>query len=423
MADAPRTHLQRALMLAGNLFTWGGLLLAVPLLLLTEVPSARVLAYAVLLLVIGVVSGHLEIEFRFASTPTSVVPDGVAWIVAAIVLPAPMAMVVAILSSVPALRNGVRRELANGGALASTLGIVSWGVHSVAGTPDVRILMVVGFAAGVAFYAIQLLEGVAYLESVERGSGREFLVNCWKVDTFHVVLPTIAVGIVAPFVANPLLTCAMLAGYQALVYLGLTVLRSEQVHRSRSRYLSDTFSRYVPAAMVEQLSEEEAAVTLGGAEVEITVMFVDVRGFTSWSEHLQPTEIVTQLNELLGACTEAIFTTGGTLDKFTGDGLMAFWGAPVRQADHAARACHAALDMLDRIAQLNEERAPGTPRLYIGVGVHTGTALVGNIGHSERLDYTAIGDTVNVAARLEAATKEAGCDALASASTLALLAD
>jgi adenylate cyclase len=114
----------------------------------------------------------------------------------------------------------------------------------------------------------------------------------------------------------------------------------------------------------------------------------------------------------------------GTLDKFTGDGLMAFWGAPFEQPDHAARACRAALAMLQNLDRVNQRRAAdGQEPFAIGVGVHSGTAVVGNVGHDKRLDYTAIGDTVNLAARLEAATKELGSVMLVSASTIGRLSE
>jgi adenylate cyclase len=134
--------------------------------------------------------------------------------------------------------------------------------------------------------------------------------------------------------------------------------------------------------------------------------------------------VLAELNELLGVLTQCVFETEGTLDKFTGDGLMAFWGAPVTVEDHADRACRAALDMLQRLDAVNGRRQEeGQEPFRIGVAVHTGTAVVGNVGHERRLDYTAIGDTVNTTARLEASTKDLGAVLLVSRDTVDALSD
>ena len=138
---------------------------------------------------------------------------------------------------------------------------------------------------------------------------------------------------------------------------------------------------------------------------EITVLFSDIRGFTSLSETADPEEVVTLLNRYFTRQVEIIFKHGGTLDKFMGDGIMAFWGAPTAQPDHARRAVTAALEMSAALDEFRGELGALGAALDIGIGLHTGSAVVGFIGSDERLDYTAIGDTVNSASRIEGLTK------------------
>ncbi|MCW2949776.1 MAG: adenylate/guanylate cyclase with Chase sensor, partial [Thermoleophilia bacterium] len=186
--------------------------------------------------------------------------------------------------------------------------------------------------------------------------------------------------------------------------------------RDEHQLLARSFSQYVPASVVEQLLERGETVELGGQQREVSVLFCDIRGFTAWSEQLAPTQVVTELNELLSVLSDCVFETEGTLDKFTGDGLMALWSAPLDQADHADRACETARLMVERLHAFNESR--GIDAFRIGIGIHSGPAVVGNIGHDRRHDYTAIGDTVNLSARIEAATKELGSAVLISRDTL-----
>ncbi len=187
--------------------------------------------------------------------------------------------------------------------------------------------------------------------------------------------------------------------------------------REKRRYRA-TFSRYVSKQVVEELLKESDQITLGGERREITVLFCDIRGFTTLSEHRRPGEVVGILNEFLGAMVEEVFAHGGTLDKFLGDGMMVFYGAPGHQADQAARAVRTGLGMRARLEELNAGwQVRGLPSLRIGIGVNTGPATVGNIGSKERMEYTAIGDTVNTASRVQALNKQIGTCILVTAAT------
>jgi len=180
------------------------------------------------------------------------------------------------------------------------------------------------------------------------------------------------------------------------------------------------FQQYVPPGLISQLLERPELLRLGGEEKPLTAMFTDIRGFTTLSEGLSPTALVELLNEYLSAMTEIIFQNWGTLDKYIGDAIMAFWGAPYPQADHALRACRTALQMLDRLQELQTRWAEhGRPRIDIGVGINTGAMLVGNMGSSRRFNFTVMGDNVNLASRLEGINKQFGTRLIVSEATLA----
>lgn len=169
------------------------------------------------------------------------------------------------------------------------------------------------------------------------------------------------------------------------------------------RRVTNTFQRYVAPEIVRELLKEGAALELGGKLVDIAVLFVDVRGFTPMSELLTPVQVVEILNRYLTLISSCIMKNGGTLDKFVGDAAMAFWGAPLPQEDYIMHAVQAAMDMVSGSASLSQELMEKYGRtVFFGIGVHVGEAVVGNIGSPQRMDYTAIGDTVNTAARLEA---------------------
>lgn len=172
------------------------------------------------------------------------------------------------------------------------------------------------------------------------------------------------------------------------------------------RFIRGAFARYINADVLDELLSDPEKLELGGENAILTVLFSDIRGFTSLSEKLAPNEVVALLNEYLTAMVDIVFEYHGTLDKFIGDAVMAFWGAPIKTADHAASAVQAGLAMLTKAEELRTKwLAEGKPALEIGIGINTAEITVGNIGSSRSQSYTVIGDGVNLASRLESLNK------------------
>jgi class 3 adenylate cyclase len=167
-----------------------------------------------------------------------------------------------------------------------------------------------------------------------------------------------------------------------------------------------SFKKYVPAQLVRQLIETNQEAKISGQRRELTMLFSDIADFTTISESLRPSELTAQLSEYLNAATEVIMAEHGTVDKYIGDAVMAFWGAPLAMADHAAAACRAALRVQKKINALNKRWVEeGRPVFITRIGINTGEAIVGNMGSEQRLNYTVIGDSVNLASRLEGTNK------------------
>lgn len=172
------------------------------------------------------------------------------------------------------------------------------------------------------------------------------------------------------------------------------------------RFVRAAFSRYLSPALVERLSQDASHLRLGGETRDVTVLFSDIRGFTTLSEQLGPEELTALLNSLLTPLTEALLAEDATIDKYIGDAVMALWNAPLDIPDHPRKAARAALAMRDALAQINARTGQD---LQIGIGLHRGLACVGNLGSAQRFSYSAIGDSVNLAARVEGLTKQYGC--------------
>jgi adenylate cyclase len=204
----------------------------------------------------------------------------------------------------------------------------------------------------------------------------------------------------------------------AMGYVVITLERRIRAERER-RELKSVFSRYVSPSVVEAIMQDPEKLKLGGERRRMTVLFSDIRGFTTLAEGMKPEELVRVLNTYLNRMTELVFTHGGVLDKYIGDAVMAFWNAPFDQADHARRGVMTALAMRDALAVLNASGDLGKGELHVGVGLNTGDMVVGNIGGQNRHDYTVIGDNVNLASRVEGLTKEYGVDILITGSTAA----
>jgi adenylate cyclase len=190
-------------------------------------------------------------------------------------------------------------------------------------------------------------------------------------------------------------------------YAGITSVRVIR-EESEKRKVRKTFSQYLAPGVIELMEKDpEKYLGMGGEMKELTILFSDIRGFTTISEKLTPNELVQLLNEYFGQMTEILFATNGTLDKFIGDAIMAFWGSPVPQDDHAFLSCSCALQMVSGLAQLNQKlQRAERPPIGIGIGLNTGLVNVGNMGSERRRSWTVMGDNVNLASRLEGITKE-----------------
>ncbi len=188
-------------------------------------------------------------------------------------------------------------------------------------------------------------------------------------------------------------------------YVGSTIY-NYVTERKQRLLIKSMFTQYVNPSVVDELIANPEKLRLGGERKELTVFFSDIESFTSISEQMPPEELVSILNEYLSVMTTIIFTHAGTLDKYEGDAIVAFWGAPIAQDDHALRACCAAVEM-QKILQVLRDRwqREGKPMLNVRIGLNTGEMIVGNMGGMGRFDYTVIGDSVNLGARLESANK------------------
>ena len=235
--------------------------------------------------------------------------------------------------------------------------------------------------------------------------------SAWLALIMFMIPPTVGV---AAFHKGYLVDALVPVGILLVLYAVQTALTYIQEERKRKE-IRGAFSHYLSPEMVQLVSQNPEQLSLGGEEKELTVLFSDIRGFTTLSEGFSPEELTNFINDYLTPMTDIVMDQQGTIDKYMGDAIMAFWNAPLDVENHAAVACQAALDMLSRLDELNKEwQAQGLPEVRVGVGLHTGLVTVGNMGSSQRFDYTVMGDNVNLASRLEGLCKPYGTTTVVS---------
>jgi adenylate cyclase len=259
---------------------------------------------------------------------------------------------------------------------------------------DMCTIIVVGLTMGIAVPRMKAVAGIALCLAL---IGAFIATNMAIFIKFNVWMNMI----------YPVLT-------MMTIYLGITVYRYVTEEREKKK-IRGAFQYYLTASVVNEILKDPSKLKLGGDKKNLTVMFSDIRGFTSISEKLTPEALVHLLNEYLTAMTDVVFKYDGLLDKYIGDAIMAVFGAPLDQPDHALRACRTGIEMMSELRRLREKwAAEGRPDVNIGVGINSGDMVVGNMGSEMRFDYTVMGDSVNLASRLEGTNKEYGTNVIIS---------
>ncbi len=208
----------------------------------------------------------------------------------------------------------------------------------------------------------------------------------------------------------------------ALLAMVTAVIVNYAIEGRQKRFIKGAFKQYLSPVVIEKLMENPDQLTLGGEEKTLSIFFSDVQGFSSISEKLSPSELTRLLNEYLTAMTDIIHQTGGTIDKYEGDAIIAFWNAPLEQADHAVRAVQAALRCQAKLAQMRADlKTRYHSEIFVRIGINTGLVVVGNMGSNQRFDYTFLGDAGNLAARLEGINKQFNTFLLISGNTHAAI--
>jgi adenylate cyclase len=268
---------------------------------------------------------------------------------------------------------------------------------------DMLSLLILGIVFGWAFPRLRPVSGAVVMLAI-------FVANLY-VNTIIMVDWGYWLNVIYPSLFIP------------MSYLGVSIYK--YIHEEREkRKIKGAFQFYVTPAVVNQMLKDPNALKLGGEKKVLSVLFSDIRGFTSMSESLTPEGLVHLLNEYLTEMTNVVFQHDGTLDKYIGDAVMAIYGAPLPQEDHPLRACLSALDMMEELGKLRARWAvQGKPAIDIGIGVNTGEMVVGNMGSERRFDYTVIGDDVNLASRLEGLNKQYGTHIIISEFTYPFVRD
>ncbi len=301
------------------------------------------------------------------------------------------------------------------------------------GIYDLRITPFSNVYPGVEIHA-NVIANVLHRNFLEHSSWTSFL------DVLAIIFFGVLIGAIVPrtkAVPGLLITLLVIAGFlvfnflvfsrarlwlnlvyplltMATVYLLINIYRYVTEEKEKKK-IKNAFQYYLTPAVINEILSDPSKLKLGGEKKDLTVMFSDIRGFTTLSEQLPPEALVTLLNEYLTAMTNIVFKYDGLLDKYIGDAIMAIFGAPIDQPDHALRAGHTALEMLEELHGLQDKwRTENRPAIDIGIGINSGDMVVGNMGSEMRFDYTVMGDNVNLASRLEGLNKEYGTHIIVS---------
>lgn len=290
--------------------------------------------------------------------------------------------------------------------------------NMIAGMLDGKMKQKPAYVLGIDFITLLLVGAAMVLLLPLLSPLRATLVTLFVLGvvlTLNWALWSSSVGLVLPMAGALLMVILLYALNMSWGYFIESRIKGQ---------LTGLFGQYVPPELVDEMAKDPENYSMEGRNQQLTILFSDVRDFTTISEGLDPKELTQLMNRYLGGQTEVIRHHRGTLDKYIGDAIMAFWGAPVDDADHARHAVVAALEMIKTVRDLDDEfRARGWPQLQIGIGINTGVATVGDMGSPVRQAYTVMGDTVNLASRLEGLTKEYGVAIMVGEDTRAALKD
>ena len=297
-------------------------------------------------------------------------------------------------------------------------------VQNIYAGVEIHANMIAGILDGTVKHRPAYTQGLEFLMVLTIG-----LLLIWRLPKLNPLQATIfSVGLALSLVVINLLvwryTHAVLPLAASLLLIGLLFVINMSygyfVESHSKRRLAKLFGQYIPPELVQEMAESNEQLNLNGEAREMTVLFSDVRGFTSIAEGMPPNDLTQLMNQFLSAMTQAIQENRGTIDKYMGDAVMAFWGAPLHDTQHASHAIAAALAMQQALVKVNQSfKQYGWPTLEIGVGVSTGVMTVGNMGSDFRMAYTVMGDAVNLGARLEGLTKAYGVPIVVSAATKA----
>jgi adenylate cyclase len=250
------------------------------------------------------------------------------------------------------------------------------------------------------------------------------LLNATRAVILSVVVLGVVIGINHALFLQDLVMPLATTLVMAITAFALNMSYGYFVESKSKRDLANLFRGYIPPELVDEMVDDPESYNMKAVNKELTVMFCDMRGFTKMSETMEPTQLQALLNDVFTRLTNVIQANRGTIDKYMGDCVMAFWGAPVETDDHAKLAVKSAVEMSNEVRRINEEhRIKGLPEIGIGIGLNTGTMCVGNMGSEVRRSYTVIGDSVNLGSRLEGLSKTYGVDIVVSESTKALAPD